>query len=78
MDTFFLNNISLISGIVNEEEDYILNNINRDICKIPEMSKKEVTEIVSDILLEIDDNGEWLDIYKESIKSKHIIYLNNK
>ena len=76
MDTFFLNNISLISYIVNEEEDYILNNINRDICKIPEMSKKEVTEIVSDILLEIDDNGEWLDIYKEAIKSKHIIYLN--
>ena len=75
-DIYFINNIDLIINIIKEQEDYVIDNIEEDI-ELPKMTKEEVYYYTTEILNEIDPSGEWLDIYLNSIKNNHIIYLND-
>lgn len=75
-DLFFVNNIHEMERIIDKEEKIIY---NTDVVKYDnktEIDKYKVIEIVKDILLELDDNGEWLEIYNKILNENKIIYLN--
>ena len=75
-DIFFVNNINEMKRIMDEEGE-IISNIEIVKCdNKTKIDKDNVIEIVKDILIKLDNNGEWLDIYNNAIRDKKIIYLN--
>ena len=75
-DEFFLNNLKLIYNILNVQARRIISNINVEDIPLPKSSKENTISIVKDILMEIDNNGDWLDVYENIINDNRIIYLN--
>ena len=75
-DNFFLSNIDMIYQILFIETDRIVNDIDIDLCKLSTINKKDTINMVKDILLLLDPNGEWLYMYEDILERGKIIYLN--
>lgn len=70
-DEFFINNVYIMNDIMSC--DYQLNNQENNLSKL---NKTKTIDIIKEILLEIDSNGEWLRIYEEALLNDKIVYLN--
>lgn len=75
-DEFFINNLDTIYDILSIQAKTIIDKINIDEKELPKLTKEETIDIVKDILMEIDPNGDWVTLYEDAIRNKKILYLN--
>ena len=68
--------MNIINEIINNEKEYLNNTPLSNDCELSKLSSNEVHQIIIDLLLEIDPNEEWLNIYLKARSTAHIIYTN--
>lgn len=69
--------MEIINEIIKNEKEYIDNYSLNDDYELSRVSNIKTTEIVRDLLLEIDPFGVWLDLFINARKTAHIIYIND-
>ena len=76
-DIYFYDNLNLLYDKMHAEYQYERNNyLKKKETELPKIEKHEVVTIVEDILDQIDNNGEWKEIYKEALNEGKIIYVD--
>ncbi len=73
-DPFFISNIYEMKRIFDNYKEEI--DIVKEKVNLSKLDRRKVTEMVCDILSEIDPTLEWLGIYKDVIDKKLIIYFD--
>ena len=71
-----MENKEIIKKIVKKEKEYIDNYSIKDDYELSELTDREINQIICDILMELDPNGDWLEIYLKARRTAHIIYIN--